>query len=48
MASAIEDLTFAEEQIIDDEVTAVSQQNTVDLMIDATISSILDKHTQTT
>ena len=48
LASGIEDLLFAEDQIIEDEETDVSQQNTVDFMIDATKSSILDRHTQTT
>jgi hypothetical protein len=49
LVSAIEDLSFAEEQIIEDEVTEIlSQQNTMDLMIDATISSTLEKHAHQT
>ncbi len=46
LARAIEDLAFAEEQIIDDEVAEASNLNNVDLLIDATISSILDKGPQ--
>jgi hypothetical protein len=46
LASAIDDLAFAEEQIIDDEVAEASNVDNVDLLIDATISSILDKGPQ--
>ena len=43
LARAIDDLAFAEEQIIDDEVAEASNVNNVDLLIDATIASVLDK-----
>ena len=43
LARAIDDLAFAEEQIIDDEVAAASNVDNVDLLIDATITSVLDK-----
>ena len=37
---AIQDLTLAEEQIIDNEVAETSDINNVDVMIDATIASV--------
>lgn len=44
LASAIEDLTSAEEQIIEDEVADVAKLNNVDMMIENTLTSILDKN----
>ena len=45
MASAIEDLTSAEEQIIEAEVADVAKlNNVVDLMIENTLTSILNKN----
>ncbi|KAI2493453.1 hypothetical protein MHU86_21071 [Fragilaria crotonensis] len=46
LAKAIDDLAFAEEQIIDDEVAEASNVDNVDLLIDATIASVLDKAPQ--
>jgi hypothetical protein len=46
LASAIDDLAFAEEQIIDEEVAEATNVGNVDVLIDATISSILDKGPQ--
>jgi hypothetical protein len=44
LASAIEELTSAEEQIIEDEVADVAKLNNVDMMIENTLTSILDKN----
>ena len=47
LALAIQDLTLAEEQIIDDEVAETSDINQVDVMIDATIASVLLDNSKT-
>jgi hypothetical protein len=44
LASAINNLTFPEEHIIENEVAEIWNQNTTDIMIDATISSVLDNN----
>jgi hypothetical protein len=46
LARAIDELAFAEEQIIDDELAEASNVDYVDLLIDATIASVLDKRQQ--
>ena len=43
LAAAIEDLTSAEERIIEDEVADAAKLNNVDVMIENTLTSILDK-----
>ncbi len=43
MAAAIEDLTSAKERIIEDEVADAAKLNNVDVMIENTLTSILDK-----
>ena len=46
LGNAIDDLAFAEEQIMDGEVADASNVDNLDLLIDATITSVLDKQPQ--
>ncbi len=48
LAAAIDELTFAEEQIIDNELADASTVGNIDTMIDATITSILTNATNNT